>query len=372
AYVASLRQRGLSIVDLSAVAQHVGTSASLLSEEGFARTRAAMTSGADVIVQAPLGEDGWAGFADILRRVDVPSDLGGWSYEVVDTKLARETRGGTVLQLCVYSALVHRVQGRRPERFHVVSPGAPFLERAYRLDDFEAYYRLVRDRLTTAVGRIDGTTLETSPVDPVAQEFTPAPRRMSRAEALRYERRETTYPEPVPHCDICRWQSDCEARRRADDHLSLVAGIRRTQRTELLRQAVTTLTMLAGVPVPLPFRPKRGSPEAMVRVREQARVQLQGRASGTPHHELLPIEANRGLLRLPAPSPGDIFLDLEGDPFAGTSGLEYLFGWAVRDEDGSWSCMSRWALDAASDKAAIEAFMAEPIVRLERHPDLHI
>ena len=34
-----------------------------------------------------------------------------------------------------------------------------------------------------------------------------------------------TYPEPVEHCDVCRWAAECATRRRADDHLSLVAGI---------------------------------------------------------------------------------------------------------------------------------------------------
>ena len=41
---------------------------------------------------------------------------------MLDTKLARETRGATVLQLCLYSELVEAVQGRMPERMHVVSP----------------------------------------------------------------------------------------------------------------------------------------------------------------------------------------------------------------------------------------------------------
>ena len=34
-------------------------------------------------------------------------------------------------------------------------------------------------------------------------------------------------------------------------------------------------------------------------------------------------EALRGLAALPSPSPGDLFLDFEGDPFAFDQGLEY-------------------------------------------------
>jgi uncharacterized protein len=82
-----------------------------------------MRSGADVIVQAALLQGVWSGRADILRRVEIASDLGAWSYEVIDTKLARETKGATVLQLSLYSDLLGASQGREPEYTYVVTPG---------------------------------------------------------------------------------------------------------------------------------------------------------------------------------------------------------------------------------------------------------
>ena len=82
-------------------------------EDGsLAATVAAMRSGDQFIYQAALRHGRFAGRADILRRVDVPSALGEWSYEVIDTKLARETRGSTILQLSLYSDLVGAVQGQ--------------------------------------------------------------------------------------------------------------------------------------------------------------------------------------------------------------------------------------------------------------------
>jgi len=250
--VAALRARGCEILDLSA---------EKFSEAAFEKTRAGMALGAEAIVQAALTDGAWAGYADILIRSPAPTALGGWSYEAVDTKLAQETRGGTMLQLCAYSEMIGTIQGRAPEQFHVVTPGEPFVEQAYRVDEYVAYYRLVRGRLEGAVR--EGT--------------------------------ETTYPAPVEHCNICRWQYACAQRRRRDDHLSLVAGIRRSQRDELVRHDVSTLTALAELPVPLPFKPDRGSREAMTRVREQARIQLLGRTTGAPQHEMLPPEAGLGL-----------------------------------------------------------------------------
>ena len=330
-YLAHLRSRGLTAVPGAGTDGRAGVDA----------TDAAMRRGADVIVQATLSHRNWYGRADILRRVSVPSALGGWSYEVVDTKLARETRAGTILQLCLYSELVCAIQRRLPEHMHVVTPGPDFKPESYRVHEYLAYYRLVRDRLAGVVASAPGAP--------------PA-----------------TYPDPVPQCDICRWWSSCDRRRRADDHLSLVAGISTQQRGELNDRNVATLTGLAGLPLPLDPRPRRGSVEGYQRVREQARVQLEAKRRQTPYYELLPRQPELGLARLPAPSAGDIFFDIEGDRFVGTDGLEYLLGWVVRDAAGHLDYHTRRALDGAQERAAFEAFVDEVLERWERHPDLHI
>jgi hypothetical protein len=58
------------------------------------------------------------------------------------------------------------------------------------------------------------------------------------------------------------------------------------------------------------------------RICGQAKIQVEACETGERKHKLLPV--GFGLTRLPEPSPGDIFLDLEGDPFVGEHGLEYL------------------------------------------------
>ncbi len=60
-------------------------------EDAITRTRLAMERGADAIAQATLTDGQWFGRADVLRRVDSPSRLGSWSYEVYDCKLASRT-----------------------------------------------------------------------------------------------------------------------------------------------------------------------------------------------------------------------------------------------------------------------------------------
>ena len=59
-----------------------------VGSDGVDKTLAAMRAGADIIYQAPLGNERWYGRADFLCKVDRPSPLGAWSYEVTDAKLA--------------------------------------------------------------------------------------------------------------------------------------------------------------------------------------------------------------------------------------------------------------------------------------------
>jgi predicted RecB family nuclease len=135
---------------------------------------------------------------------------------------------------------------------------------------------------------------------------------------------------------------------------------------------VTTVAALAEVLLPLPWKPKRGTAKTLERVREQARLQVQGRTSGKVVYETLPPLPDFGLARLPPPSDGDIFLDFEGDPFVDEGGLEFLFGYAFKDATGTESYKADWALSRADEKAAFERFVDFVIARLEAHPDLHI
>ncbi|MFC4314938.1 TM0106 family RecB-like putative nuclease [Steroidobacter flavus] len=330
AYVEHLRLRGLGIVEIEGIG---------IAPEQVEQTMVAMRTGVEVIVRGAFLEGRWSGRTDILLRVPKPSALGDWSYEVVDTKLARETKGGTVLQLCLYSDLLASAQGCAPEHMHVVTPGCGFEPESYRTAAFAAYYRQVRSALERSLA---------------AEGAAP------------------TYPNPKDHCDICRWRRDCDTRRRQDDHLCLVAGISATQIAELSRHNVTTLTGLARLPLPLPWKPERGLAQSFERSREQARVQWEGSQSAREIYEPLPLAPNVGLHRLPEPSPGDIFLDLEADPFVGEEGLEFLFGYVTTDTSGARNYVAEWAFSRAEERQAFERFVDFVMARWARYPGLHI
>ena len=222
----------------------------------------------------------------------------------------------------------------------VIPPGKNFDGDAYRVEEYAAYYRYVRGRLLNAVSDEAGNE---------------------------------TYPEPVDHCYVCRWFRDCDRQRRADDHLSLVAGIRRQQRDQLAVWDVPTMAKLAAMPVPLKRRPRHGSREGMERVREQARVQVAGRTEQKVKHEpILPPTEGVGYCRIPEPSVGDVFLDLEGDPFVGEHGLQYLFGFAARNPAGELSYEKRWALNSVEEKRGFEWLVDEIVRRREADPLMHV
>ena len=180
---------------------HVLNLAEIKDEEKLlAETLRLMEEGAEVIAQGALAEGRWFGRPDVLRRVGKRDGKWEWSYEVADTKLARETKAGTILQISMYSELLEKIQGCAPEWMWVIPPGGDFVGEGYRVEEYAAYFRYVKDRLARAVENEGGSG---------------------------------TYPEPVAHCDVCRWFRECDARWRGDDHLSLLAGIRRQQRNQL-------------------------------------------------------------------------------------------------------------------------------------------
>jgi uncharacterized protein len=329
-YVEHLAKAGLEVIRIDGFD---------VSPEAVAATIAAMRRGAQIIAQGAFSHQGWVGRADILRRIEVPSLLGAWSYEAIDTKLARETKAGAVLQLCLYSDLIREVQGLAPEHMFVVVPWSDFEPERYRFADYAAYFRRAKGELLKSLS--EGGGLE-------------------------------NYPDPNEHCETCKWLARCKQRRRDDDHLCLVAGISKLQINALTERGNSTMKALAGVALPLEWKPHRGSASSYTRVREQARIQVEARETGEARFELLPVEAGFGLTRLPEPSEGDIFLDLEGDAFVGEQGLEYLFGYLSKDENGALVYQHNWAFSRADEKRAFEVFVDFVMARWARFPDLHI
>lgn len=305
-----------------------------------AETLDAMRRGVDVIYQATFFDGRWRGHADFLLRTDGPSDLGAWHYEVADTKLARSVKGAALLQVCVYSERLAALQGRVPEQIHVVTGDA--VTHTLRLADFAAFYRSAKTRFEERV--FGGAEPPGGP----------------------------TYPEPVDHCRVCVWFPTCIDRRRADDHLSLVAGMSRAATERLEEAGVPTRRLLAELPSEAPIADLNR--RTLDRLRNQARIQVEGADRRELLYELIePVagEPGRGLALLPEPSPNDVFFDIEADPWIENGGLEYLLG-VVTIDGGEPVYRPVWGHDRDGEKRAFEAFVDLVIERLERDPTMHV
>jgi uncharacterized protein len=297
-----------------------------------ADTSEAMRRGVDVIYQATFFDGRWTGRADFLVKVAEPSELGAHGYEVVDAKLARHAKTRALLQVAIYSDQLVRLQGRLPRHMRLILGDDS--EQVFRVADFVSYARATLRRLETV--------LADSPI--------------------------ATYPDKVDHCSICRWKDVCDQKRRNDDHLSWVAGIRRDQIRRLHGASITTTASLAGSNNAV----EGIGPAALERIRTQAQLQVEARETGTRLHQLVAEQTpGLGLGALPEQSLGDLFFDMEGDPYVADSGLEYLFG-VVDLTNGSATYHSWWANDRVEEKKAFEAFVDFVMARWEQDPKLHI
>ena len=299
AYLNSLRAGGRQVVDVLPPDRWDFATAAR-------NTLDAMRAGAEVIYQATFVRGDWRGRADFLERVDRPTALGAWGYEAVDAKLARAEKPTYVLQLCFYSVAIAAIQEATPDAMHVLLGIGE--RRTLRLADFSAYYRRVRRGFEAALAR-----------------------------------REATEPYRVDHCSLCEFREACAERWAREDHLVLVAGMRREQVKRLRAGGIPTLTSLAGAAPRAQI--KQLAPRTFETLHEQAALQKASRSTDRPEWRALPVEAGKGFQRLPRPSAGDVFFDIEGDPFwEPARGLHFLFGLLTAD-DGRWDYRSTWAHD---------------------------
>ena len=303
------------------------------------QTLEAMREGFPIIYQATFFDGTFIGHADFLRRVETPSELGAHSYEVIDTKLGLSPKPYYLVQICNYSEHLARLQGTMPAFGHVVFGNDE--ELAFRLHDYLAYYRHLKAAFLTFAGR---------------EELEPA------NDALEY-------PIEIRHCAYCAWDGRCEQRRRDDDHLSLVAWMRRDQIAKLQTSGINRVSELAYASDER--RPAGMTPETFVKLRRQALLQVKGRDAAKPLYELLEHAPPMGFTLLPEPAEGDVFFDMEGDPLVDPGrGLEYLLGCWMPDDEPAFRAF--WGLDRAGERRAFEEFVDFIVARRRRYPELHV
>ena len=327
-YLAELRKRvaelGQGVIDLDAERDDTNPYAIETLRDRAQQTKAALASGENVLYQPTFYREddngiAWVGRADFLVPVE------SLTFEPEDTKLARIAKVNAILQLCSYAEHLGKIQGKEPEFIHVVTGSVEEGKVSVRLNEVSAYYRRIKADLEQAV--LDGFT---GPSEPV----------------------------PVDFCTICRWNKDCSRAWREMDHLSFVAGLTNAHRETLVDAGVPTLAALATSSDELVIDDL--DVDTLRKLQDQARLQLDARMrkeadpSELPGYEfLLPTREWRGFNLLPEPNPGDLFYDIEGHPYRGDEGLEYLHGFAWTNPDGTTDYKAIWAHSSLEERAAL-------------------
>ncbi len=249
----------------------------------------------------------------------------------MDTKLARHAKPTALLQLACYADALVRLGRPVPRQVH----------------------------LWLGDGRRQA--VPTADVLPLAREY--------RERVLAELRQEPAAPLPLwgdarPACATCRWGTHCADGRREARDLSLVAGMRRDQTARLRSGGILTIEALACAGDEL--RPASIGKDTWIRLRAQSTLQVAGAGASPPLHEVFDAAA---LALLPAPDPGDLYYDIEGDPFAEHgAGLEYLHGMVDAAEEFS----AFWAHDRAAEKRAFEQVVDAFTAAARAHPGMHV
>lgn len=311
--------------------------------EDFAETVKLLKSGEKYIAQAMLTHDRLSGIADLLRRIDVPSALGSYSYEVVDTKLGKKQKASYLLQLCFYGELLEQIQGVFPKYGYIVDGNNK--EHRYNLTQCREYFkRLKADFLAT----VDAESVD------------------------------TVRPEPCRRCTTCHWSDHCKDRWKNERHLSLVARITSSQRKHLKEAGITTIDDLAKAPLQ---GPDSIHGRVYERIREQAVLQCSDKQ---PSYRFIhPDKGGTGFCNLPLPSPGDLFYDIEADPlikaqaledpsFKLRDGLEYLHGMCYRTDNDKPGFIYFLAKNKAEERLRYEELIQFFWKRTREDPDAHI
>ncbi|GGG60748.1 hypothetical protein GCM10011374_24540 [Kocuria dechangensis] len=302
----------------------------------------AVRRGADVVFQASFFDGSFHGRADFLvRRPD-------GSYAVHDTKLARHAKVTALLQLAAYADQLERAGvAVAPEVTLVLGDQR---EAVFPVSEYLAVYRERRERFEAAAA---AHRARTGPVD--------------------------WQDDDVARCGRCE---RCERAVAEHRDLLLTAGMSvRMRRTLRERHGVRTIDELAALGGRLPA--------AVRRLRDQAAMQT-GRGGedgaveyvrdGRARRVAYRVLSTDPLRRLPAPDPGDVFFDFEGDPLwqdpddPTSWGLEYLFGVVEQPSAPGARPVFRpfWAHSREQEREALRDFLEYVAERRRTHPGMHV
>ena len=335
----NLRQRGFEhensfLADLVSKGKNVLEIQNDTTEQMLSKTMAAMADGVEVIAQAYLQKDNFAGIADFLIKVHGESHFGNYHYEVWDTKLSKKTKPYFAIQLCSYAEMLENIQGVRPEKLAVVLGDKKIIE--LRTLDYYAYFNLLKYSFISFHQNWNISQI----------------------------------PDPSDSKTHGRWSEYAKKILEESRHLSLIANITQSQIKRLQKAGINTIDEAANMSIQT--IPKL-SEDISERIKTQAALQVSSADKDRPEYKVLPHDQTRllGLALLPPHSNHDIFFDIEGFPHV-EGGLEYLWGATFFNDNDERDFKDFWGHNKEDEKQAFSDFVDWAFARWCKDPSMHI
>ena len=307
------------------------------SEEKYQKTIESMKAGFDIIRGGYLKDDKWSGEFDFLQKSEkYKSNLGEYSYEVIDTKNTSGVKTDHIIQVGMYSYLLEKIQGLTPRSFFIL------------LKDLK--------KEEIKVSQVNEFFLENK----------------SQYELFIKNDLNKTKPEKCDHCQICDWQEVCENEWKVKRHLNQVGGNNKNYIKKFKKNNINTIDDLAKIDVKKKIENLKE--EVLQKLKKQAELQLIYEKTGKPCLEIITknISEPKGFNLLPKPSSVDLFFDLESVPDHIYSGkLEYLFG-IYYVEDNKETYIPFWAHSKDEEKNSLKRFFKLTKDHFKKYPDAKI
>ena len=169
-------------------------------------TKRALNEGKDLIYQGRLGDKSWSGFADFIVKVPKKSELGSYSYEVIDTKISAQPKPDHIIQLANYSDMLSKIQGCIPEQMHIV----------------------LRDNKKISIN-----TKESMDYYFINKKYYEV--------FLESNYLKNIKPEKCNYCQFCDYQEVCIKKWKDEDSLYQIAGIHKSDIKKIQNQNIITM-----------------------------------------------------------------------------------------------------------------------------------
>ena len=308
-------------------------------KERIKETENAMINRASYIYQASLINNEIKGSADVLKRIDEPSNLGDWSYIPIECKLSSTSKTTFIIQSCAYCDLLEDYQGKKVSQFELYLGGENF--QRFETKKYWNWYSILKKRYKEFIENFN---------EDMEIKFIPG--------------------------NHGKWTDYVTGKLKKDRDLIIVAGMTQSQRIKLIKKNIKTIDDFAALKSNNKIFESKNN--TLKNLYNQAKVQVRQQSSdGKPNIEPILWKnsyAKEGKIKniIPLRNDGDVWFDMEGfnDSVKGIK-LEYLFG-ACYQKNGKIKFKRWWAHDHIQEAEAFEKWVNWIEERRIEFPKLHI